>query len=296
MTKRSALSFNGFLVGLNDKVFIQELFFAAGYNDLEGMACEYCTGGKYRLIKNNRIPIGMNYRCSNRTCFKVLSFFKNNVFLNNDLKLFLTLLASFIRNKSIASVIIDNNFDEKSVYKYYNFFRELCFINIPHEIILGGEGREVELDETHLYKRKYHKGRVLASQDIWVFGIYERGTKKVFLQSVNKRDAETLYEIVHNHVAPGTKIYTDGWAGYSKVKRYFETRSVNHKLYYVDPEDPLIHINNIERTWRSLKEDLRGACNEQYDEHLSEFMFRRLFLNGEFKHDLIEILKLIKDY
>jgi hypothetical protein len=32
----------------------------------------------------------------------------------------------------------------------------------------------VETDETHLFTRKYHRGNVLASESIWVFGLIER--------------------------------------------------------------------------------------------------------------------------
>jgi hypothetical protein len=40
-------------------------------------------------------------------------------------------------------------------------------------IRLGGEGRTVEIDETNLFTRKYHRGNVLASENIWVFGLIE---------------------------------------------------------------------------------------------------------------------------
>ncbi|KCZ75690.1 hypothetical protein H311_03327, partial [Anncaliia algerae PRA109] len=120
---------------------------------------------------------------------------------------------------------------------------------------------EIEIDETHLFKRKYHKGNVLASEAIWIFGIYERISKKVYFEAVPKRDAQTLYKIISKKVRPNSIIYSDSWAGYSEIRKHFEVKSVNHKLYFVHPDDKSNHINNIERTWRTLKEDMRGACN-----------------------------------
>ena len=51
----------------------------------------------------------------------------------------------------------------------------------------------------------------------WVFGIYERGTKKLLLFPVDKRNSQTLTPIIRRHVLPGTTIYSDEWCAYSKL-------------------------------------------------------------------------------
>lgn len=297
MSRVNSISFNDFIKSIENPEFVRWLFLEAGYGSEEGSECEYCDIGQYRLInsKSPRFPVGMYYKCSNRACNKQKNIFEESKISNINLKKFLILLASFINNKTISSVIIDNYFDEKTVFKYYSYFRTLCSKNLPENILLGGSGKEVEIDETHLFKRKYHRGNRLASEDIWVFGIFERVSKNIFLSVVKKRDADTLYDIVSSHVLPGTKIYTDGWRGYCKIKQYFTSKSVNHKYYFVDPNDPLNHVNNIERTWRSLKSDMRGACNENYCLHLNEFMFRRLVFTSDLRLDLVRMISYIKD-
>jgi len=38
------------------------------------------------------------------------------------------------------------------------------------DICVGGRGLHVEIDETHIFHRKYYRGRILAYEDVWVFG------------------------------------------------------------------------------------------------------------------------------
>jgi hypothetical protein len=82
---------------------------------------------------------------------------------------------------------------------------ELCVERIRNElIVLGGDNIVVEFDEPHLFRRKYGKGAGLAFEDIWIFGMIERESKKFFLQQVEKSDSETLFEIVSLHLLPGS--------------------------------------------------------------------------------------------
>ena len=49
-------------------------------------------------------------------------------------------------------------------------------------------GVEVEIDETLITKRKYHRGRILGQ--IWVFGGIERISKKKFVIPLLNEDEE----------------------------------------------------------------------------------------------------------
>ncbi|KCZ81962.1 hypothetical protein H312_00605 [Anncaliia algerae PRA339] len=77
----------------------------------------------------------------------------------------------------------------------------------------------------------------MASEAIWAFGIYERISKKVYFVAVIKRDALTLYKIISKKVRPNSIIYSDSQAVYSEIRKHFEVKSVNHKLYFVHPDD-----------------------------------------------------------
>ena len=114
----------------------------------------------------------------------------------------------------------------------------------------------VEIDETHLFKRKYNRGSILSFESVWIFGMIERESKKIYMEKVARRDSESLFIIVNRHVLPGTNLISDQWRGYSKIKQFYDIKRVNHTFHFVDPENNQIHTNNIERMWRSLKETI----------------------------------------
>jgi len=98
-------------------------------------------------------------------------------------------------------------------WKY--LFRETCawfFVNDP--VVIGGPGKFVEIDETVLTKRKYHRGQ-LRAEEKWFFGGVERGNAgNCFIRPVERRNAETLLPLLAMHVAPGTTVISDKWAAY----------------------------------------------------------------------------------
>ncbi|KAK9711734.1 ISXO2-like transposase domain [Popillia japonica] len=81
---------------------------------------------------------------------------------------------------------------------------------------LGGPGIVVEIDESKIGRRKYHKGHRIEGQ--WVFGGFERGTGRVFMVPVEQRDAGTLLPIIKQWIKPGTTIISDCWKAYDVLR------------------------------------------------------------------------------
>ncbi|XP_024892367.1 uncharacterized protein LOC112467785 [Temnothorax curvispinosus] len=82
-----------------------------------------------------------------------------------------------------------------TIVDWFNFCREVCvFWAEKHSEKLGGPGCIVEIDETKIGKRKYNRGRLVKGQ--WIFGGYERGTKKIFIVPVQDRTEETLLALL----------------------------------------------------------------------------------------------------
>jgi len=79
--------------------------------------------------------------------------------------------------------------------------------------MLGGEGSIVEIDEAKIGKQKFQKGRLVTGQ--WIFGGYERESKKLFIECVPDRSAETLLAIIKKWIKPGTTIMSDCWKAYN---------------------------------------------------------------------------------
>jgi len=55
---------------------------------------------------------------------------------------------------------------------------------------LGGPRHTVEIDEMKMDKRKYNRSRLMKDQ--WIFGGYERDSKKIFIVPVEDRTEKTL--------------------------------------------------------------------------------------------------------
>ena len=69
--------------------------------------------------------------------------------------------------------------------------RDICVqYFIDHPVVIGGPGKEVEIDENKFGKRKYNRGRAVDGH--WVFGGMERGSGDSFLVEVAQRNAATL--------------------------------------------------------------------------------------------------------
>lgn len=107
---------------------------------------------------------------------------------------------------------------------------------------------EVEIDESLLSKAKYNVGRWPVQR--WVFGGIERRTGACFMLEVPNRTRETLEQAIIENIRPGTRIYSDGWAGYNHIKDIgggiYTHEVIIHQQNFVDPEDERIHTQTIE--------------------------------------------------
>lgn len=76
---------------------------------------------------------------------------------------------------------------EHAIVDHKNQFRQACGWYFTYNpILIGGPGKVVEVDETVLTKRKYHRGQLRAEQQ-WFFGGVERGSSdKCFLVPVKR--------------------------------------------------------------------------------------------------------------
>ena len=89
---------------------------------------------------------------------------------------------------------------------------------------------------------------------------------------------QTLTDIIERHVASGSIVHTNGWAGYSGVNRRLGMihHTVNHSLHFKNPETG-IHTNTIEGMWNEVKLQVpnRNRTRDKIDEHLIEILWRR---------------------
>ena len=147
--------------------------------------------------------------------------------------------------------------------------------------MIGGPGVTVEVDETCVFKAKYHRGRRFR-RHTWLFGGVERGSGRGFLRVVKKRDGPTLTRIIMQHVRPGSVVVSDSWRGYngfSILPQPYRHLTVNHRIQFVNPNTGA-HTQTIESMWQKLKFQAKkryGMNNSRYADYLAEFLWRREF-------------------
>jgi hypothetical protein len=157
----------------------------------------------------------------------------------------------------------------------------------------------VEIDESMLFKpKKGYENRARAYKSKkWVLGLKCRTSNKFLLFPSRNRDRATLVAIILKHVQHGAWIYSDCWSAYvnpSTFTSYLEVFGythlyVNHRYHFVDPVVNAIHINTIERLWRSARRYLRSEQPRVYvDEYLSVFYLQQTRSRGEIENILLK--------
>jgi hypothetical protein len=167
--------------------------------------------------------------------------------------------------------------------------------------LLGGVGRIVQINESVVYKPKYHLGCGFKVPVKWIFGMYDVAQKIVYMQFVESRDTQTLLPIIGCWVSPGTAIHSDEGAAYRNiwdidVTPRFIHMTVNHSCNFIDTQTGA-HTNNIKAYWSSVKQKvkiLNGTSRALTAGYLDEHMYLQWF--GEsprsaFENTLLHIAK-----
>lgn len=197
---------------------------------------------------------------------------------------------------------------------WYSYFRSVATKIAWHDFLpIGGDTDIVEVDETHLFRRKFQVGRLGMWRDVWLFGGISRTTKIRFGVIVPDRSSDTLLPIMQQYIDSDTFICSDEWRAYTTCGQAFSGHgTVNHSRSFINPprnQDPLwvplgrfheacldkqwmgpfpapnvvpvrYHTQNGERSWENLKKTLR-TCNslELAEGYVGEWMYRSNILN-----------------
>jgi transposase-like protein len=171
------------------------------------------------------------------------------------------------------------------MYRLRQFFREIASWKFEtQDEKLGGVGHVVQVDESVIYRVKYHRGHGLFEPTKWMFGMWDVTSKVGAVFFVPDRSAETLLPLIQQHINPGTEIHSDKWRAYLKIPlidvqpRYMH-RTVNHSLFFKDIETG-VHTNNVEAYWSSIKrvfKKLNGTSRAKTASYLDLHMYKERF-------------------
>ena len=151
-------------------------------------------------------------------------------------------------------------------------FREILLADFVDNFEPLGEGRTVEIDESKFGKRKFWRGHKV--EGVWVFGALEKEMGCVFMQTVEKRDAQTLISLLEKWLLLKTTVISDCWKVYNNMQNFYRLK-VNHSVKFVD-ESTGAHTNAIESSWRHAESfSSHGQKKEHVPGNLARYMFQK---------------------
>lgn len=109
----------------------------------------------------------------------------------------------------------------------------------------------VQVDEAPIGRRKYNRGRLV--EGTWVIGLVDEAGN-VRLEMVERRDKNTLAEVIQRNCAIGSEIHTDGWKCYDTD--LIGWMSMTNKVVNSSKEFVAVNVTytqRIESQWMSLR-------------------------------------------
>lgn len=139
------------------------------------------------------------------------------------------------------------------------------------ETYIGGKARFM-----HKSKRPQVDGMVGKAA---VMGFLERapekGKSKVKATTIPDPKRRTIQPKIHENIAPGSAVYTDGAGGYRYMDEAYMHAVVNHDAGEYVRES--IHTNGIENFWSLLKRGIHGTYVSVEPFHLFRYLDEQVF-------------------
>ena len=204
------------------------------------------------------------------------TFFSGSMLKTSQIMFLAHLWLNKVTSSSAQSI---TQFSKHTITSFYSHFRRLVESSLAEEHqVIGGPGVIVEVDETKLGKRKYHRGHRV--EGVWVVvGVERSEERRVFVVAVQDRCAQTLTEVIQQHVHPDSIVHTDLWKGYSSLNENtgMKHMTVNHSKGFINSETG-VHTNTVEGTNFAVKRliPIRCRIRDGIESHLAEFVWRRM--------------------
>lgn len=229
---------------------------------------------------------GGKYRCKNTG--KYFNVKTDTMFDNTKIELQKWFLAIYLvtsHKKGISSLQLarDINVTQKSAWFMLQRIRSCFKVENYNEL----EGI-VEFDETYYGGKNKNRHADKKSKQIkvdkdWsdkvpITGMIQRGGKMTAIALPNTQK-DTLQPILKKYIKQGTITIADDYRSYKGLETYFEHKTVkNTQNNYLNLYDPSIHSNQIEGSWKIMKNSLRDMYNHVSRKHIQlyvdEFVYR----------------------
>lgn len=168
----------------------------------------------------------------------------------------------------------------KTAWRMAGLIRE-HMADVDGDVLLGGPGHTVEIDETLVGGSISGKGQGYKGNKTCVVGMMERGGE-IVTHVVERRHKDAMRRVILGTVLPGSTITTDEFGGYKDIDRcgYRHTK-VEHKAGEYVCRITGAGVNGVEGFWAQLKRMVNGTHIHVSGKHLwkyakeAEYRFNR---------------------
>jgi hypothetical protein len=253
---------------------------------------EFCPDCGYKMS-----TVGKQRRCTQKACRKKISLFKGTFFSKSRIACneIMHIAYLWLTRCTADTIRSHTGHSTNTITDYSSYMRQLVASTLEtDDMLIGGDGIVVQIDETKMGKRKYHRGHHV--EGAWVLvGVELTSDRKVFAEVVTDRSVGTLASVLHRHIAQGSEMHTDCWKSYPVIAEAFglSHKTVNHSQGFKDQETG-VHTNHVEGTNYALKRAIppRNRTQSELQPFLLEFVWRRKN-EGDWWGAYIEALKVI---
>jgi transposase-like protein len=253
----------------------------------DGVICPRCQSKEVRFVATRRI-----WECKSAHPKKQFSIKVGTIFEESPIPLdkWLTAVWMIANCKNgVSSYEIHRAIGVTQKSAWFMLHRIRVALRTGSFSKIGGEGSEVEVDETfiggkmkNMHKEKQARVRALnvygtAAGTIGktvVMGMLDRNARQIRAQVVPNVERLTLQNAVLNTVEHGTNVYTDQAPAYQRLNKTYVHEIVNHAETYVRGR---VHTNGLENFWSLFKRNLAGTyvCVEPF--HLERYVDEQVF-------------------
>jgi transposase-like protein len=240
-----------------------------------GPVCPKCNHAEHYYLATQK-----RWKC--RKCAKQFSVKLGTIFEDSPIPLDKWLVALWMLvncKNGISSYEVGRDLGITQKSAWFVLHRLRLALQNGSVVKLGGDGTEVEVDETFIggKARNMHKGspqrRRLNQTGVAgktaIVGLLERGgeLRATVVPTRRKRD---LQGHIQDHVETGAALYTDALMSYIGLEQKgYVHKVIDHAERYVDGK---VHTNGMENFWSLLKRGLKGTYVSVEPFHLFRYL------------------------
>lgn len=246
-----------------------------------GPVCPKCSGTSHYYLATQK-----RWKCKNPKCAKQFTVKLGTIFEDSPITLDKWLIALWMLvncKNGISSYEVGRDLGITQKSAWFVLHRLRLALQNGSMSKMGGEGKEVEADETfigglarnmHANKRKLRITHTGTKDKTAVQGILERGGE-VRTAVVSNRKKHLLQSNIRAHIKAGSAIYTDALMSYMGLKQQgFQHQVIDHAEKYVDGK---IHTNGMENFWSLVKRGLKGTYISVEPFHLFRYLDEQVY-------------------